>query len=132
MTEYLLGVLLVLTIAWLFVRVRQNNTAAKADSRPKPKKQNKYQAVAIQNSENSCDAAKAMTGRRFLVREAPRLPLDDCDFGDCRCKYANYDDLRSNSERRNPFSHPPITDGTGTFRTERRVLNDRRSNSEDQ
>jgi hypothetical protein len=124
MSEILLGVLLLLTVAWLIVRVRQNKADTKAESRPEPKKNSGYQAVAIKYSENSCNAAKAMTGRRFLVREAPRLPLADCDYGDCRCKFAHHDDRREKTERRDPFAHSGVTDGTGTYlqdRRERRV-----------
>jgi hypothetical protein len=126
MTELLLGGLLLLAVVWLIVRVRQNNAATKAESRPEPKKHNKYQAVAIQYSENACDAAKVMTGRRYLINEAPRLPLADCDFGDCRCKFAYHDDRRSTSDRRSPFSNKAVTDGTGTYARERRARKGRR------
>jgi len=68
----MLGALLVLTIAWLFVRIRQNKAATEAESRPSAKDSGTFHAVAIKYSENACDAAKAMTGRRFLSNAAPR------------------------------------------------------------
>ena len=130
MTELLLGALLVLTVAWLIVRIRQNKAAAKAESRPNPKSQGDYPAVAIKYSENACDAAKALTGRRFLVNAAPRLPLPGCDFQNCRCKFAQYPDRRSETDRRSPFAHLGKTDGTGSNVRERRGKADRRKKSE--
>jgi hypothetical protein len=130
MTELLLGALLVLTVAWLVVRIRHNKTATEAESRPKPKTQGEYHAVAIKYSENACNAAKAMTGRRFLASAAPQLPLAKCDAHKCRCKYVHYEDRRKKNDRRSPFAHLSKTDGTGSFERERRKKTDRRKSSE--
>jgi len=130
MTQLLLGALLVFTVAWLIVRIRQNKAAAKAESRPKSAGQGEYHAVAIKYSENACDAAKAMTGRRFLVRAAPSLPLPECDFPTCRCKFAQYDDRRSKTVRRSPFAHGGTSDRTNSVERERREKADRRKNTE--
>jgi len=130
MTELLLGALLVLTVAWLIVRIRQNKAATEAESRPKPKTVGEYRAVAIKYSENACNAAKAMTGRRFLERTAPKLPLPGCDFHDCRCKFAHYPDRRSKFDRRSPYAHVGKSERTGTFERERRLKTDRRKNPE--
>lgn len=130
MTELWLGVLLVLTVAWLIVRIRQNKAATEAESRPKPRSCGDYHAVAIKYSENACDAAKALTGRRFLANTAPQLPLPRCDFHNCRCKFAHYEDRRSKTDRRSPFAHAGQTGGTGSFERERRGKADRRKNTE--
>lgn len=126
MQELMLGALLVLAIAWLIVRIRQNKAATVAESRPSTKHSGTFHAVAIKYSENACDAAKAMTGRRFLSTAAPRLPLPECDFLDCRCKFAHYDDRRNGGDRRSPFSPGGPTGATGTFQQERREKTDRR------
>jgi len=126
MSELLLGALLVLTVAWLIVRIRQNKAATKAESRPQAKNQGEYHAVAIKYSENACDAAKAMTGRRFLSNAAPRLPLPECDFLECRCQFVHHDDRRASRDRRSPFSAAGATDGTGSYEKERREETDRR------
>jgi hypothetical protein len=126
MSELLLGALLVLTVAWLVVRIRQNKAATKAESRPQAKNEGEYHAVAIKYSENACDAAKAMTGRRFLSNAAPRLPLPECDFLECRCQFAHYDDRRASRDRRSPFAPAGTTDGTGSYEQERREERDRR------
>ncbi len=126
MQELMLGALLVLTIAWLVVRVRQNKAATVAESRPSAKDSGTFHAVAIKYSENVCDAAKAMTGRRFLSSAAPRLPLPECDLLDCRCKFAHYDDRRKGRDRRSPFAPGGATGATGSFQKERRDKTDRR------
>jgi hypothetical protein len=130
MSELLLGALLVLTVAWLVVRIRQNKAATKAESRPQAKDEGEYHAVAIKYSENACDAAKAMTGRRFLSNAAPRLPLPECDFLECRCQFAHYDDRRASRDRRSPFAAAGATDGTGSYEKERREERDRRKQAD--
>ncbi len=129
MHELMLGALLVLTVAWLTVRIRHNKAAMKAESRPAAQEHGAYRAVAIKYSENACDAAKAMTGRRFLSNAAPRLPLPECDFPKCRCKFAHYGDRRTGRERRSPFAPAAVTGSTGSFQRERRERTDRRQRS---
>ena len=126
MQELLLGVLLILAIAWLVVRIRQNKAALSAPP-TKTSSTGAFHAVAIKYSENACDAAKEMTGRRFLSSAAPRLPLPECDYMDCRCAFAHYKDRRTGEDRRNPFASVGILASTGTFETERRERSDRRA-----
>ena len=130
MSELMLGALLLLAVAWLVVRIRQNKAAEKAASTPVPNPRGEYNAVAIQYSENACDAAKAMTGRRFLSTAAPRIPLPGCDYLDCRCQFAHYDDRRAGSDRRSPFAPAGTTDGTGSYEKERRERADRRKGAD--
>lgn len=131
MQELLLGVLLILTVGWLIVRIRQNKAAEKAESRPSIKDDGQYHAVAIKYSENACDAAKAMTGRRFLSSAAPRLPLPECDFLECRCQFAHHDDRRAPRDRRSPFAAGRVAGATGSFEKERREKSDRRQQDDD-
>ena len=126
MHELMLGALLVLAIAWLVVRIRQNKAAVIAESMPAAKDSGTFHAVAIKYSENACDAAKAMSGRRFLSTAAPRLPLADCDFPECQCKFAHYDDRRKGRDRRSPFAPAGPTGTTGSHERERREKTDRR------
>ncbi len=126
MQELMLGALLVLTIAWLVVRIRQNKETTRAESRRVSKGDDEFHAVAIKYSSNACDAAKALTGRRFLSTAAPKLPLAECNFAECHCKFAHYKDRRKGSERRSPFAPGNATGGTGSFARERREKTDRR------
>lgn len=130
MQELMLGALLVLAIAWLVVRIRQNKAAVIAESMPTAKNGGTFHAVAIKYSENACDAAKAMTGRRFLATAAPHLPLADCNFPECQCTFAHYDDRRTGRDRRSPFAAGGSTGATGTYERERREKTDRRNNDQ--
>lgn len=130
MSELLLGALLVLTVVWLVVRIRQNKAAAKTEATPKTDQYGEFHSVAIKYSENACDAAKAMTGRRFLASAAPCLPLPECDFLQCRCIFAHYDDRRTGRDRRSPFVPGNATGMTGRHETERRQRTDRRKDSD--
>ncbi len=130
MHEWMLGALLILTSGWLFVRIRQNKASEIAESKPSVQDSGRYHAVAIKYSENGCDAAKAMTGRRFLSSAAPRLPLPECDALECRCQFAQYKDRRTNHDRRSPFSPAGPSGSTGTYEKERRQRTDRRTNDD--
>jgi len=127
MQEFMVGALLVLAIAWLVIRIRDNKAAATAEATRTAKNHGVFHAVAIKYAENACDAAKAMTGRRFLSNAAPRLPLPECDFADCSCKFAHYKDRRTGRDRRSPFASAGATGNTGSFERERREKTDRRN-----
>ena len=122
-----LGIVLVLLIVWLYLR--QRRYAAEA-STPAPKADSAktaYHAVSIKFEANACDAAKAMTGRRFLASAAPRLPLPECNVLECRCRFAHHDDRRSGKDRRSPFAARGYSpSGTGSFEKERRESAGRR------
>jgi hypothetical protein len=130
MYELMLGALLLLTVAWLVVWVRQNKAADKAAMTPTTAADTgKYHAVAIKYSDKACDAANSMTGRRFLSTAAPRLPLPDCDSLECRCTFEHFKDRRS-SDRRSSFSAGRATGTTGNFEKERREKTDRRKDGD--
>ena len=47
-----------------------------------------WKAVAIVAGDSACAAATQLRGKRFLSRNAPRLPLPECSKQDqCQCKY---------------------------------------------
>jgi hypothetical protein len=64
----------------------------------KPKRPNStgdFRAVEIAPSIMCCAAAMHATRRPYLLREAPRLPLEDCTMPtNCSCKF------RKNADRR--------------------------------
>lgn len=129
MKEMLLVLALLLSVWWLVIRVRQNSVAEQAEKTPVANKVDStsaFHAVSLKYSSNACDAAKAMTGRRFLSGAAPRLPLPGCDALECRCGFAHHEDRRTGSDRRSPFNPATYGGGTGTFKIERRDRRDRR------
>ena len=131
MSEILLGVLLLLMVAWLVLKIRQNKAAEKSESQKKTQTSGAFHAVAIKYSENACDAAKQLTGRRFLSSAAPRLPLPECDHLECRCIFAHYKDRRTAHDRRSPFARASATGTTGVHQQERRARADRRRENDD-
>ena len=133
MKEALLVLALVAAIAWLIVRIRRGNEQIRAVSSPSSKRideTSKFHAVSLKYSSSACDAAKVMTGRRFLSGAAPRLPLPDCDALECRCGFAHHVDRRSGEDRRSPFKPTIYAGGTGTLNVERRERRDRRRSGE--
>ena len=61
---------------------------------------NAYQAVSISSRTTCCAAAAETRGVRFLARQAPALPLANCDRPkDCACRFQKYDDRRDGSRR---------------------------------
>lgn len=64
------------------------------------KADNKYHAVSIQCRDCACEAAKALTHKRFLTAAAPVLPVAGCDNAHCQCSYAHHADQRADDDDR--------------------------------
>ena len=78
-----------------------------------------WKAVAILADDSACAAAKELQGKRFLSRNAPRLPLPECTKQDrCECKYRHLRDRRGPPRRTGD-------EGTG-LRTIQKTLKERR------
>lgn len=60
----------------------------------------RYAAVSVHTFRGGCPAAEEIKGRRFLVDEAPMLPLADCSWSKCNCRYAHHSDRRSGTRDR--------------------------------
>ena len=87
---------------------------------------NPFHAASIKAGPRCCHAAGSMAGMRFLSREAPRLPLPQCDVAACECRYVHHDDRRGDPRRASdggrvkggpPFAGPDRR----TARNDRRV-----------
>lgn len=64
-----------------------------------------YRAAEIIYADCACDAVRSVAGRRFLLREVPRIPVADCTMRKCECSYVRFKDRRNeNSDRRALFS----------------------------
>ena len=130
MQTTLLIIVGVLLLAWLLLRrrnARKKGEAPKAATRPG---NTAYHAVSIKLGEQACEAARAMSGRRFLSNAAPRLPLADCDAAQCHCRFVHHNDRRSGKDRRSPFAAAGFGGGTGSFEKERRERPDRRQDAD--
>ena len=127
----LLGLALIVLVAWLYLRGRKPDTAPSQPESLTDTSSGKYHAVSIKYDSNACEAAKAMDGRRFLSNAAPRLPLPDCDVLECNCRFTHHKDRRSGKDRRSPFAAAGFGGGTGSFEKERREKAGRRQEDQD-
>lgn len=85
---------------------------------------NAYQAVGVIACSRACQAVAQVQGQRFLARQAPRLPLPDCDrAASCSCRFEKYADRRSVAQR-SPYNN---ASGFTYGGTERRRLRGRRA-----
>jgi len=76
--------------------------ASRDDQKPGPKRQidSRWHAVHIAAGPNACEAAHAINKRRFLSKEAPRLPLAECPSpAACQCAYKHHKDRRGAPRR---------------------------------
>ena len=129
MQELLLGLLLLLMLAWLVMRIRSGRvvkTQAQAQAPKKLTDTSPFHAVSIKTTEKACVAAGEISGKRFLSSAAPRLPLPGCDVRDCQCRFVHHKDRRNGKDRRSPFAPGGFGAGTGSFPKERRERLDRR------
>lgn len=60
---------------------------------------NPYHAVAVVPGSRSCAAARDCSSMRFLSKDAPALPLPDCDARQCNCRYQHFSDRRGQPRR---------------------------------
>jgi hypothetical protein len=59
-----------------------------------------FQAISIYRGLICCDMARKFSDHRFLVRDAPPLPLAGCNLGKaCQCKYIKHRDRRAEPRR---------------------------------
>ena len=114
---------------FIFVRRRsaQENVRPAPRNNPLSAQSNKFHAVSIKYSQNACQAARDMEGRRFLSSAAPRIPLPECDAMECSCKFVHHKDRRAGKDRRNPWGQGLGSTGTGNYRQEQRGGSDRRA-----
>jgi len=103
---FLLFLLVIAAAVAVFFWFRKDS-AAKAITQPRPVS-NRFHAVTISVGQGACPAVQALAKSRFLAKEAPRLPLDECTAAACHCAYKHHDDRRDDEDRREePISVPP-------------------------
>ena len=127
MQTTLLIIAAVLVVVWLYLR-RRKDQIEQEESAPDNglKEDTTYHAVSIKFPEGACDAARELSGRRFLANAAPRLPLPECDVATCECRFAHHKDRRTGRDRRSPFASSGMTGATGRHEQERRQGTGRR------
>ena len=76
------------------------NNSSKHGDKSDPQAEKSYACVSVQPGLQACKAAWLMIGERFLVSEAPELPIEGCDMETCECRFNQHDDRREPGERR--------------------------------
>jgi len=104
---------------WLISLLLAAGRPAASDAAPIDWQDCPYRCVSIRRPGRSCQAVRAIAGRRYLPHEAPRLPLEACDEAFCSCGFRRHRDRRSH-ERRNAFD--PRTACWTADQEERRAL----------
>ena len=65
-----------------------------------PRRKRHYYGVSIKAGVNTCEAVDAIRNQRFLLEEAPKFPLPNCNRSDCQCVAIPEDDRRAANDRR--------------------------------
>jgi hypothetical protein len=72
----------------------------KKDKLKKPPPKPTWHAVTVVAGPGACVAVITLGKRRFLAKEAPRLPLVDCTSpASCKCAYRHHKDRRAAPRR---------------------------------
>jgi len=123
-------ILAVIILVGVLLVVRRGRSGSNERPRQRPsilrRSTSQFHAVSIKYGSRSCEAAKAMEGKRFLSSAAPKLPLPDCDVLECKCRFVHHKDRRAGDDRRNPW-RPNIGGDTGTHPKEKRHRGERRA-----
>ena len=78
---------------------RVHGAGALMDKTP-PRSAQSWHAISVISSAQSCPAARALRGTRFLSSQAPPLPLKDCNQRSaCTCTYKHHKDRRAGPRR---------------------------------
>ncbi len=117
---------LLVAIWWLLRKRRGESTEVSSPKLRSKSSNSQFHAVSIKYSGRACEAAKKLTGRRFLATAAPKLPLPECDILECSCRFAHHEDRRTQKDRRSPFGPGGTAGSSGTFNAEQRAGSDRR------
>jgi hypothetical protein len=142
--------------AWIYLRSRRESSdglvdkrargsaaIAKARSRkrvlidenatPGASSRRHFKATSIHKSKNCCHSATELHGKRFLLEEVPKLPLETCDrIGECECVYRNHADRRGGDDRRNVYGALSKAGEIGMKGVNKRTGMDRRACSDDE
>ena len=126
---WILFVVAVVLVVWYYQRTPVEPVTARKRARKRPvrKKRGRWHAVAVLYPEDDlpCEAAMSIVGRRYMVAEAPKLPLPECNAASCHCYYRHYEDRRQTERRAGHLLHEGVMQNLG-IPDERRLGVDRR------
>lgn len=56
--------------------------------------EHRFHSVSIVSNGSGCEKVNALSGKRFLSKEAPELPMEECTQASCQCRYQHHQDRR--------------------------------------
>lgn len=73
----------------------KGQSGAQAPSESRKSKDKSFRGVRVRaDNETCCQMVRTITDERFLLEEAPMLPLSLCDAQVCNCTYESFNDRR--------------------------------------
>ena len=100
----IIGGLILVSNLFDFSGQKKSVTAEPETAAPDPEPEyheiTRWRSVKISPGTRCCDYAGILSGKVFLLSEAPPLPLVNCAETNCSCRYIYLDDRRSGSDRR--------------------------------
>jgi hypothetical protein len=78
---------------------KTNESPSLASRRRALNPETQFRCVEIRTSSTACLAARNYKGQKFLMEQAPVLPLNACTNHRCDCRFVRYSDRRANDRR---------------------------------
>jgi len=95
------GAAFVIVMAWKLLKSTPDKPAKRSGRKARQAQDhNPYQSMSLMLPIAHCDAISSLADRRFLKREAPSLPLKDCDKATCKCGFIKHADRREEDDDR--------------------------------
>lgn len=93
--------ILVACCVW-YVSERSATRLKKAldDNAAGPLFQSQFKCVVVNLCAHPCKKAREYQSKPILAKDAPSLPLQDCNAITCQCSFLRYDDRRMGTDRR--------------------------------
>lgn len=95
------GAAFVIVMAWSLLRSTPDKPAKRSGLKGRQAQDHHpYQSLSLMLPVAHCGAASSLADKRFLKRDAPSLPLKDCDRTSCKCGFIKHNDRREDEEDR--------------------------------
>lgn len=104
----------------------RNGKTEPSKNLPTTNQRNPFQAVSVIPGGRACGGVRKLEGERFLIQEAPLIPLSGCNPRNCSCKYARFEDRRDRLQERRKSSSSDVDCYHYLGRLERRMEVDHR------
>ena len=86
----------------------------------------RYSSVSVCCTDKACSAARSLVGTRYLVEEAPSLPLPKCNAEHCQCTFVSHRDRRNFLMNRRSNGEQVVPASKGKPQSNRRSGSERR------